>query len=162
MDGEDILIFFFTALQEVHFHAIFQCLPDGIIGQNYAKLANKPEKLHLWVGEAPHYWLFSKCAVILHHGGSGTVATALHTKKPQIICPVMFDQEFWAEHLSWKQLAVRCSSLKQLTDKELIKALKSSCSGGDMAKRIEELACELFKENGVKTALNEIKKIMML
>ena len=71
----------------------------------------------------------------------------------------MFDQEFWAEHLSWKELAVRCSSLKQLKHEELVRALRFSCSH-DMAQRIEKMTCELLKENGVGTALSEIKKCL--
>lgn len=40
----------------------------------------------------PHDWLFSKCDVIIHHGGVGTSAAALRAGKPQIICPFMLDQ----------------------------------------------------------------------
>ena len=71
----------------------------------------------------------------------------------------MFDQEFWAELLSWKELAVRCSSLKQLEAKELVSALRSSCSV-DMVEKVEEMACELLKENGVECALIQMKKLL--
>ena len=144
-----------TALQQVQFHAIFQCQQDGIISDGYSKLSKKPERVKLWPGEIPHHWLFEKCTAILHHGGSGTIATALLARKPQIICPVMFDQEFWAELLSWKELAVRCSSLKQLEAKELVRGLRSVCSGA-MVERIEEIACALMNENGVQTALKKL------
>ena len=71
----------------------------------------------------------------------------------------MFDQEFWAELLSWKELAVRCSSLNKLESMELVSALRSVCSV-DMVKRVEEMACELLKENGVELALIQMKKLL--
>ena len=143
----------------MQFHAIFQCQPDGIISHTYTNLSSKPERVHLWLGEIPHHWLFARCAAVLHHGGCGTIATALLKKKPQIICPVMFDQEFWAEHLSWRELAVRCSPLKQLKEDELVRVLKSVCSG-DLVERVKETACELLKENGVEIAVGEIKRLL--
>lgn len=88
------------------------------------------------------------------------MTAALLAKKPQIICPVMFDQEFWAEHLSWKELAVRCSPLKQLKQEELVRALKSVCSS-DVTERVEEMAFELLKEHGVEIAVDEIKKLLL-
>ena len=87
------------------------------------------------------------------------MATALLAKKPQIISPVMFDQEFWAELLLWKELAVRCSSLNKLKAKELVSALRSACSV-DMMEKVEETACELLKENGVELALTQMKKLL--
>ena len=87
------------------------------------------------------------------------MATALLEKKPQIICPVMFDQEFWAEHLSWRELAVQCSPLKQLKEEELVRDLKSVCKD-DLVERVKETACELQKENGAEIAVREMKKLL--
>ena len=53
----------------------------------------------------------------------------------------MFDQDFWADFLSWKELGVRCSSLKKLEVKELV---RTSCRL-DIVERIDEAACELLK-----------------
>ena len=146
------------ALQQVQFQAIFQCQSDGIIHQAYMKLPKKPDLLHLYPGEVPHSWLFEQCSAILHHGGSGTVVSALLSRKPQIICPVMFDQEFWAEQLSWRELAIRCSSPKQLKEEELVGALKALHSGATREK-IEEVAHCLEEEDGIQTALSYIKRL---
>lgn len=146
-----------TALQQVQFQAIFQCQPDGTVHKAYTMLPQKPELLHLCPGEVPHGWLFERCRAVLHHGGSGTVATALLARKPQIICPVMFDQEFWAEQLSWRELAVRCSSPKLLKEDELVGALRATCSRA-MREKIEEVACDLEKEDGIQIALSYIMK----
>ena len=70
----------------------------------------------------------------------------------------MFDQEFWAEHLSWRELAVSCSSPKQLKEEELVGALRAACSGA-MRERIEEVTHDLEKEDGIQTALSFVKKL---
>jgi len=74
--------------------AIFQCTQGGLISQTYSTLKHHPKRVYLWTKPIPHLWLFEKCSAILHNGGSRTVASALLTRKPQIICPVMFDQMF--------------------------------------------------------------------
>ena len=32
----------------------------------------------LFLGQAPHDWLFPRCAALIHHGGAGTTATGLY------------------------------------------------------------------------------------
>lgn len=70
----------------------------------------------------------------------------------------MFDQEFWAEHLSWRELAVRCSSPKLLKEEELIRALRAVHSA-TMRKKIEAVAHDIEREDGVQTALNCVKRL---
>jgi UDP:flavonoid glycosyltransferase YjiC (YdhE family) len=41
---------------------------------------------------APFQKLFPHCAAVVHHGGIGTVAKAMATGTPQLICPLGFDQ----------------------------------------------------------------------
>lgn len=47
-------------------------------------------------GPVSHPWLFPQCALILHHAGSGTTAAALRAGVPQVTCPFIFDQFYWA------------------------------------------------------------------
>ena len=48
-----------------------------------------------------HDVLLPRCAALLHHGGAGTVAAALRSGVPQLICPLHFDQQQWAERVAW-------------------------------------------------------------
>ena len=139
--------------------AIFQCMQDGTISKVFAELSVKPQRVHIWTSPTPHQWLFHKCSIILHHGGSGTVATALMAQKPQIICPVMFDQNFWAEHLSWKGLGYHCPHVGQLSTKELTHAIKIVL-GAAMRKCVADVGTAVSKEDGVKAAVSEIEKLM--
>jgi UDP:flavonoid glycosyltransferase YjiC (YdhE family) len=46
--------------------------------------------------EVPYSVLFEKAAVVVHHGGAGTLASALAAGKPQVILPGFADQLYWA------------------------------------------------------------------
>ncbi|MDO7203053.1 hypothetical protein Q5M85_01045 [Paraclostridium bifermentans] len=48
---------------------------------------------------APHNLLFPLSKGIMHHGGVGTMASALKSGKPQLIMPFSVDQPFWANRL---------------------------------------------------------------
>ncbi|KAK1386112.1 Udp-sugar-dependent glycosyltransferase [Heracleum sosnowskyi] len=58
-------------------------------------------RLFCFSGSIPYSWLFRKCDVAIHHGGSGSTAAALLVGIPQILCPFLFDQFYWAERMFW-------------------------------------------------------------
>ena len=47
----------------------------------------------------PHSWLFPRMALIIHHGGAGTVAYALKAGVPSIIVPFFGDHHLWGSRL---------------------------------------------------------------
>ncbi len=51
--------------------------------------------LYLHPRPVPHQLLLPRCALLLHHGGSGTTAAALQCGTPQLVCPLQFDQHYW-------------------------------------------------------------------
>jgi hypothetical protein len=57
-----------------------------------------------------HDVLLPRCAVLLHHGGAGTVAAALRCGIPQLVCPLHFDQHQWAERIAWMGCGVQLSA----------------------------------------------------
>lgn len=56
----------------------------------------EPRENILVVDKMSHDALFPFASVVIHHGGAGTTATALHAGRPQIIVPHIADQPFWA------------------------------------------------------------------
>ncbi|KAI8532180.1 hypothetical protein RHMOL_Rhmol11G0193500 [Rhododendron molle] len=62
-------------------------------------------RLFCFSGSIPYKWLFPRCAAAIHHGGSGSTAAALHAGIPQVICPFMLDQFYWAERMFWLGVA---------------------------------------------------------
>ncbi|GAB4848154.1 hypothetical protein Ancab_002821 [Ancistrocladus abbreviatus] len=62
-------------------------------------------RLFCFSGSVPYTWLFRRCAAVIHHGGSGSTAAALHAGIPQVLCPFMHDQFYWAERMFWLGVA---------------------------------------------------------
>ncbi|KAG8368757.1 hypothetical protein BUALT_Bualt15G0079100 [Buddleja alternifolia] len=62
-------------------------------------------RLFCFSGTMPYNWLFPRCAAVIHHGGSGSTAAALRAGIPQIICPFILDQFYWAERMFWLGVA---------------------------------------------------------
>lgn len=87
------------------------------------------------------------------------MATALLARRPQIICPVMFDQHFWAEHLSWAGLAHQCRHVGQLSAHDVMHAIKV-VGGAAMRGRVEGVAAALARENGVAQAVLRIERVL--
>lgn len=75
-------------------------------------------KLFCFSGMVPYNWLFRRCAAAIHHGGSGSTAAALHAGIPQIICPFMMDQFYWAEKMTWLGVAPQPLARNQLLPEE--------------------------------------------
>lgn len=67
------------------------------------------------VGDVPHARLFPRVAAVIHHGGSGTMATALRAGVPQVVLPLILDQYHHAACLQRAGLAPRAASLEKTT-----------------------------------------------
>ncbi|WVZ77377.1 hypothetical protein U9M48_025251 [Paspalum notatum var. saurae] len=62
-------------------------------------------RLFCFLGSIPYSWLFPRCAAAVHHAGSGSTAAALLAGIPQVTCPFLLDQFYWAERLHWLGVA---------------------------------------------------------
>ncbi|XP_077245796.1 UDP-Glycosyltransferase superfamily protein isoform X2 [Tasmannia lanceolata] len=71
-------------------------------------------RLFCFSGTIPYRWLFPRCAVAIHHGGSGSTAAALLAGIPQVLCPFMLDQFYWAERMFWLGVAPKPLQRKNL------------------------------------------------
>ncbi|CAE7579636.1 UGT80B1, partial [Symbiodinium microadriaticum] len=45
-----------------------------------------------FVADVPHTWLLPHCSCLVHHGGAGTVQTALRAEVPSVVTPIFVDQ----------------------------------------------------------------------
>ncbi|KAJ0988050.1 hypothetical protein J5N97_006406 [Dioscorea zingiberensis] len=126
-------------------------------------------RLFCFSGSIPYSWLFPKCAVAVHHGGSGSTAAALHAGIPQILCPFLLDQFYWAERLCW--LGVAPTPLQkqnlvpdsgdatsiQLAADALSKAISAALSPKIKA-QAAMVAQRISHEDGVGEALKVLKE----
>lgn len=65
-----------------------------ISGELARSLPAELSKPHFIAGPVPHPALFPLCAGVIHHGGAGTLDTALRAGTPQLVVPGRLDQ-FW-------------------------------------------------------------------
>ncbi|CAL9102025.1 unnamed protein product [Musa textilis] len=127
------------------------------------------DRLYCFSGSIPYSWLFSKCAVAIHHGGSGSTAAALHAGIPQILCPFILDQFYWAERLHWIGVAPEplrswhlfpdnddATSISQAADC-LARAIKLSLSP-EIKAQASKVADRISSEDGSQEALKVLKE----
>jgi rhamnosyltransferase subunit B len=87
LDGAEILLGGVDAARRLHRRIVV------IAGREDAKnFAYRAGPDVLVRGYAPHSTVFSRAAVVVHHGGVGTAAQALRSGRPQLIIPFFADQ----------------------------------------------------------------------
>ncbi|XP_042398433.1 sterol 3-beta-glucosyltransferase UGT80B1-like isoform X1 [Zingiber officinale] len=127
------------------------------------------DRLYCFSGSIPYSWLFLRCAVAIHHGGSGSTAAALHAGIPQIICPFILDQFYWAERLHWIGVApeplrschllpenINGTSIIQAAD-DLARTIKLALSPEIKAQALR-VADMISSEDGLQEAVKILKE----
>lgn len=99
----------------------------------------------------PHHKLFPRLAVVVHHGGAGTTATALRAGVPQVIVPHLMDQYYYAKRMSGLGLAPEGIPAGQLSAARLAKAIDVSLALP--AENREKAARRLRQSNGITRAI---------
>lgn len=111
------------------------------------------------VGPTPHEALFPRCAMVIHHGGSGTTHSACRAGVPSVVMPLAADQFFWAARLQALGVAPAPLSQKRLDHDTLVKAIAfAECS--DVRARASLLARAMTSEHGVQTAVSLIENVL--
>ncbi|XP_024026169.1 sterol 3-beta-glucosyltransferase UGT80B1 [Morus notabilis] len=126
-------------------------------------------RLFCFSGTIAYDWLFPRCAVAIHHGGSGSTAAALQAGIPQVLCPFMHDQFYWAERMHWLGVAPeplrRDGLFPEIKDEKSIRAAANVLSRAindalspAVKARAAEISEKLSTEDGVLEAVKCIKK----
>ncbi len=92
------------------------------------------------VGDTPHVPLFPRLAAVVHHGGSGTTATAARAGVPQIIIPHIFDQYYWANRIYRAGLGPQPISRSRMTSGRLCAAIRECVSDTTTRQRARQVA----------------------
>ena len=66
------------------------------------------------IGDTPHDWLFPRCTLVVHHGGSGTSHSAARAGVPSVVLPFAGDQFFWAERLRHAGVAAGANDARRV------------------------------------------------
>jgi len=110
------------------------------------------------VKRASYKNVFSRCSVIVHHGGAGTTQSSLLSGRPSIIVAHMADQYFWGAEL--ERLGVAGTTLKRkgLSGGRLANAIGQVLGHPEVASRASVIGQEMSKENGVEVAVRLIEE----
>ncbi len=107
----------------------------------------------LALDQAPHDWLFPRCAAVVHHGGAGTTGAALAAGVPAVVVPFGVDQPFWASRV----VALGCGPTpvprRRLTATALATALRAAVTDDTMRERAATLGRQIRAEDGVSAAV---------
>ncbi|MCF7749304.1 glycosyltransferase [Bacillus subtilis subsp. subtilis] len=109
------------------------------------------------VGPTPHEALFPRCALVIHHGGSGTTHSACRAGVPSLVMPFAADQFFWAARLQALGVAPAALSAKGLDAGTLGRAIRFAEQAETRAQAMG-LGSAMATENGVADAVDLIQR----
>ncbi|MFD5245634.1 glycosyltransferase [Amycolatopsis sp. NPDC058340] len=114
----------------------------------------------LVIEHAPHDWLFPRVSAVVHHGGGGTTGAALAAGRPQVVCPFVADQPYWARRMHAAGVAPPPIRQQHLTADRLAEALRQATRDAGMRERAGHLGREVREENGLDAAVSAIERVV--
>ena len=102
--------------------------------------------------------LFPRMSVVVHHGGAGTAGAAFAAGKPQVICPYIADQPFWARIARRLEVAPGSLPQRQLTAKTLAERLLAAQTPA-VARTASTIAARIACEDGLAVAVETIRHL---
>ena len=128
-----------------------------IVQRGWAQFPALAEDGHIKViGRVSHDQLFRHASAVIHHGGAGTTASALHAGKPQIIVPHIGDQNFFGSEVERLGCGFRLKELKHWP--ELLNgALNRLLANPEYAINAACVQTVLLTENGPSRAIEELE-----
>jgi len=130
-----------------------------IVQRGWAQFPALAEDGHIKViGKVSHDQLFRHAAAVVHHGGAGTTASALHAGKPQLVVPHIGDQTFFGREVERLGCGFRISKTRWPEQLHAaIDRLLGTPSFGQNAARVKEV---LLGENGPARAIDELEQFV--
>ena len=120
--------------------------------------ADIPESVCV-VDQAPHDWLYPRCAAVVHHGGAGTTAASLRAGRPTVICPFFGDQPFWGARVHEAGAGPSPLMHKKLTAERLAAMIREALDTPSMRERAETIGAGMRTEHGVASAIAVLERI---
>jgi UDP:flavonoid glycosyltransferase YjiC (YdhE family) len=100
--------------------------------------------------------LFPRARAVVHHGGIGTMAQAMHAGVPTLIVPAAHDQFDNAARA--QRLGVsRTVKIARITTQSLATMLQAVIGDAGIAERARVLAAPLRAEHGASTAIDAVE-----
>jgi sterol 3beta-glucosyltransferase len=133
----------------------------GILHMGWGGLGNQALPDFIFkIDYAPYDWLFSRMAMVIHHGGSGTTAFAFRSGRPSCIVPFVFDQFFWGERVADLGVGPKPIPYRKLTVERLREAIRIGIDHPQIKLKAADLGRKIQAENGIKNTLHLFDKIL--
>lgn len=107
---------------------------------------------------APYRWLFPRLGLVIHHGGSGTTASALRAGVPSCAVPFVFDQHYWGARIAALGVSPPPVKFKHLTAEKLAERITQTMADERMRRQAAQLGARLQAEDGIGTAVALVEK----
>lgn len=139
--------------------ALVESEQRGLIYRGWGDLGNiaLPESVMAF-DAVPHAWLFVQAAAVVHHGGAGTTAAALHAGLPNVVVSVFGDQRLWGERVHALGAGPPPIPRQQLTSANLAAATHQAVTDPTISRTAAELGDHLAGEDGVTNAVIWLEK----
>lgn len=130
-----------------------------IVQRGWAQFPALAEDGHIKViGKVSHDQLFRFASVVIHHGGAGTTASALHAGKPQIVVPHIGDQNFFGTEV--ERLGCGFRLKRKRWPEQLRLAVERAVSDPIYSHRASEVKKTLAAENGPARAIEVLEEFV--
>ncbi|MEO8356223.1 MAG: nucleotide disphospho-sugar-binding domain-containing protein, partial [Chloroflexota bacterium] len=141
--------------------ALKQTGQRGILHMGWGGLGNQslPDNVFI-IDYAPYDWLFSRMAMVIHHGGSGTTAFGLRSGIPSCVVPFVFDQHYWGERIAELGVGPKPIRYKELTVERLREAIRFGVDNSQLQQKAAKLGQKIRTEDGVENALSIFEKML--
>lgn len=131
----------------------------GIVQAPAGVLARAPRQDNVcYIERAPHVQLFPRCSAIVHHGGAGTMQSAVLAGRGSVVVPHAADQFYWAELLYTRGIAAKPLKRPSLAARPLANRIRAVLDDAALPTRAAELATALRKETGAARAADLIER----
>jgi UDP:flavonoid glycosyltransferase YjiC (YdhE family) len=112
----------------------------------------------IFVEDVPHPLLFPHLTAVVHHGGSGTTATAARAGVPQVIVPHILDQYYWGQRILRCGLGPKPIRRSQLTPGRLARAIRKCVAGPGYYDRSAVIAEEIKNQDSLGQAVDYLEQ----
>jgi sterol 3beta-glucosyltransferase len=114
----------------------------------------------LAVEDVDYLRLFPRVAAVVHHGGAGTAGTAFASERPQVVCPFIADQPFWASLAQQRSVAPVPEPQRHLAA-GLASAITTATAttDSDMSRAAQELGHRVSAEDGISAAVTVVERV---
>ncbi len=127
-----------------------------IVQRGWAQFPQLGKTDHIKIlGKVSHDQLFRHASAVIHHGGAGTTASALHAGVPQIVVPHIGDQNFFGSEVERFGCGFRLK--KVVWPEQLHLALDRLLSDPARLRRAAEVGVDLRAQNGPEIAVRELE-----